>query len=150
MISHYFMAGLNITIGINARMKKLIVFALVGVAGFIVDALVLYLFKDFLGLYISRLISFLAAVVATWVLNRQLTFRQMSSSLTKKKEFAHYLFFMLFGGAVNYIAYSISVYNSAWIANYPVVAVAIGSLCGLAVNFTTSTLFVFKNKREQR
>ncbi|WP_264289067.1 GtrA family protein [Duffyella gerundensis] len=68
------------------------IFALVGIAGFIVDALVLYLFKDFLGLYISRLISFLAAVVATWVLNRQLTFRQMSSSLTKKKEFAHYLF----------------------------------------------------------
>lgn len=130
-------------------MKKLIFFCFVGVAGFIVDALVLYLFKDYLGLYIARLISFMAAVVATWILNRQLTFREMTSASSKKKEFANYFFFMLFGGAVNYIAYSISVYNFSWIAQYPIVAVAIGSLCGLAVNFTTSSLFVFKNKRDE-
>lgn len=129
-------------------MKKLILFGFVGVAGFLVDALVLYLFKDYMGLYGARLISFLAAVVTTWILNRQLTFREKSSALSKKKEFANYLFFMLFGGVVNYTAYSISVYNSSWIAQYPVIAVAIGSLCGLAVNFTTSSLFVFKNKRD--
>lgn len=149
MTSYYSVAGHKNKIGSDSRMKKLILFAFVGVAGFIVDALVLYLLKDFLGLYIARLISFLAAVFATWLLNRKLTFRSMSSSLNKKREFLNYLFFMLFGGVVNYIAYSIAVYNSSWIAQYPVVAVAIGSLCGLAVNFTTSSLFVFKNRREQ-
>jgi len=128
-------------------MLKLFYFALVGTAGFLIDTLFLYLFKEFLGLYLARAISFSVAVFATWFLNRRLTFKEEAATNNKGKEFFNYLAFMLIGGVVNYSSYSISVFYSSLMATYPVFAVAIGSICGLAVNFTTSSLFVFKKKQ---
>ena len=128
-------------------MLKLFLFAIVGTIGFAVDTFFLYLCKEAFGLYIARLISFFMAVIVTWLLNRQLTFKKEAAKENKGKEFFSYFAFMLIGGVLNYMAYSVSIHFSPFISSYPVIAVAIGSICGLLVNFTTSLLFIFNKKK---
>ena len=55
---------------------ELIKFGIVGVVGLGVDIAVLYLCLDIsgLGLYASRVVSYLAAATTTWSLNRAFTF----------------------------------------------------------------------------
>jgi len=128
-------------------MNKFIIFSIVGAIGFIIDSSVLYMLRDLLGLYFARLVSFLIAMLSTWILNRTITFNQKDSGLKKSKELISYFLFMLIGGAVNYITYSFAVSCSTFIETHPVLGVGIGSVAGLGVNFTTSSLFIFKDKR---
>jgi len=119
-------------------------FALAGVAGFLVDAAVLYLLKGALGLYGARVASFLAAVLATWLINRRLAFGTRPSGLPPWREFLRYLSAMLAGGAVNYAAYALAVVALPVVSDHPVIGVGLGSLAGLAVNFFLARRFVFK------
>lgn len=125
--------------------KELFLFGLVGVAGFLVDSGVLYLLKASLGLYVGRLVSFFCAVIATWLLNRFMTFRQRHSGMTLSREFQRYFLMMLGGGVVNYCVYAVLVYFSNTVADQPVWGVAVGSLAGMLVNYSLARIFVFKN-----
>ena len=125
-------------------LKELFLFGLVGLVGFLVDAGVLYLLKSTLGLYFGRLVSFVCAVFATWVLNRLLTFRHRFSGLSLKHEFGRYFVMMLGGGLVNYLSYALLVYSVEAIANQPIWGVAVGSLAGMMVNYLLAKFFVFQ------
>ncbi len=48
------------------------------------------------------------------------------------------------GGVLNYGVYSALILSGGWFLEAPVLAVAVGSIAGLAFNFTASRKFVFK------
>lgn len=124
--------------------KELALFTFVGGIGFVVDVGVLYAVRDVLGLYLGRIVSFLAAALTTWVLNRRLTFRGRSSSLSAHKEAAVYVAIMMGGGFANYLTYAVAIYHSAVAAAHPALAVAAGSLAGLGINWGSARVLLFK------
>jgi len=123
-------------------------FGIVGGIGFLVDAGVLYLMLTWcLGPYGGRVVSFLAAATATFILNRSFTFRRDSPSDTHPAgEWLFYLGLMVIGGLVNYGIYAAAVALSEQVHRTPVIGVALGSIAGMAINFWTSKTMVFERK----
>lgn len=119
-------------------------FGIAGAIGFGVDVAVLYLAMaagaDF---YLGRGISFLCAVFATWQVNRNFAFRS-SGSISLWKEWWRYLLAMLGGGVVNYACSAVAVVLIPPGPLAPMLAVAVGSIAGMSVNFISSKLFVFR------
>jgi putative flippase GtrA len=124
--------------------RQLLLFAGAGVAGFLVDAGVLYLALDAgIGYFGGRAVSFLCAVWVTWQINRRFTFvAKPNESIWR--EWWRYLAGMSGGGAVNYAAYSLIVITLDGRAFLPAYAVAAGSLAGMAVNFIGAKWWVFE------
>jgi putative flippase GtrA len=122
-------------------------FALVGGVGFLVDAGVLTLVFDALGPYWGRAVSFFCGALTTWFLNRRYTFADRHSGLQTGREFGNYLGAMLAGGAINFGVYALLVGFAPFFAAWPVLAVAAGSLSGMAVNFTLARYLVFAHGR---
>ena len=119
-------------------------FALVGVAGFIVDTAVLYAVKGVLGLYVGRVVSYFAAATSTWALNRRFTFVTLRPA-PRFKQWLEFLAANGIGAVVNYAVYSALVTWTA-AATMPVIAVAAGSLAGLTFNFTINKVWVFADR----
>lgn len=120
-------------------------FSLVGVVGFVVDTAVLYLAVLNFGLnpYWGRLVSYLVAATTTWNLNRKFTFK-IEHSRSAHKQWIHYVLVNALGGGINYLVYVVCLHFFN-LENYNlVIGVVAGSAAGLAFNFTTSKLWVFK------
>lgn len=119
-------------------------FGISGGIGFLVDVAVLYLAMaagaDF---YLGRGISFLCAVFATWQINRNYAFKP-SGAMSLWQEWWRYLLAMLGGGAINYLCSAVAVALLPPSPLAPMIAVAIGSIAGMSVNFISSKLFVFR------
>jgi putative flippase GtrA len=126
--------------------RELARFAFAGVAGLAVDVAVLYLaLATGIGLYAGRVLSFLCAVFATWQINRRYTFSAADAPVVPLwREWWLYLTAMMGGGLVNYGVYSATLAIGPRVALWPMLAVAVGSLAGMAVNFASAKLFVFK------
>ncbi|MCA0186062.1 MAG: GtrA family protein [Proteobacteria bacterium] len=126
--------------------RQLIHFALAGIAGFVVDAGTLLLVSPLAGPYAGRGISFLVAVLVTWLINRNLAFKQQRGGRSLQREFIAYLSTALVGGAASLGSYSllVSLFGSrpASLALF----VAIGSVIGMAFNFTLSKYVVFRHR----
>ncbi len=120
-------------------------FAAVGVGGFAVDAAVLYVAMNGLGLglYSGRVVSYLVAATFTWYANRSFTFRQ-NNPPPALKQWAQFLMANGVGAAVNYSVYAALVTFVPLAAAYPVIGVAAGAIGGLAFNFNASKKWVFK------
>jgi putative flippase GtrA len=128
-----------------AVLRQFISFGIVGVAGFVVDAGVLYCaLAAGLGLYAGRIISYLTAATTTWILNRRYTFGRSSGGRSLIGEWARFVFSQLSGAAVNLSTYGLLVYFSPWVARNPVIGVAFGSIAGLLVNFVAARSYAFK------
>lgn len=132
-------------VGMRAISAEFIKFSIIGTLGFVVDATVLHvlLAASGLGLYASRLVSFLIAATTTWFLNRNFTFHG-GSKANARRQWGRFVLVNGMGGAVNYGVYAALVANSESFASYPVMAVAIGSISGLLINFTASRQLVFR------
>lgn len=130
---------------INA-LRELFFFAISGCLGFLVDTAVLYLLMGSMGPYIARGLSFLSAVLFTWLFNRSVTFKGKSSNMKAGSEFASYLLLMLCGGAVNYGIYSCLISAYRIVFEHPVIGVAAGSIAGMFVNLATSKLILFRKE----
>ncbi|WP_410013984.1 GtrA family protein [Sodalis sp. C49] len=128
------------------KIKELFFFGMIGGVGFIVDSGVLYLLKDALGLYAGRGVSFVCAVLTTWILNKMITFRQSRSGRSALSEAIRYGICMLSGGAVNYLTYWFLVSCYALVQQYPILGVAAGSLTGMVFNYSTARFFIFNQK----
>jgi putative flippase GtrA len=119
-------------------------FVLVGTVGFIVDAAILaalvhgYDWGD----YSARLISFAVAVTVTWVLNRSFVFAG-GRTTDKRSEYTRYLAVQGTGMAINFLVYSICISTNAFMDQWPVAALAVGSVVALLFNFAGARLFVF-------
>ena len=126
--------------------EQFVRFALVGILGFAVDASVLtLLLTAHIGLLSSRCLSYVSAASCTWLLNRRWTFNDSRSS--PARQWARFLAANSCGGAVNYGVYAVLVLHWNTSIIFPVVAVAIGSICGLAINFLLSKYVVFEMAR---
>ena len=119
-------------------LRELAWFGISGVIGLLVDIAVLYAIKGVLGPYLARLVSFFAAVVATWLVNRSVTFRQRPSGMSLISEFASYFVLMIGGGLVNYAVFAFLLFQFAVVQEQPVWGVAAGSLAGMGFNFLSS------------
>jgi putative flippase GtrA len=121
-------------------------FSAVGAAGFLVDAGVLYLmiFGVGLGPWLARLPSFLAASAFTWFVNRIWTYKGPQAG-GMAGQWLRFVSANALGGAVNYTVYALLILDET-IRAHPLPAVALGSLAGLAVNFTLSRRFVFRSR----
>jgi putative flippase GtrA len=132
--------------------RQFAAFCIVGAGGFVVDAGVLALGLNVLGLqpYSGRVLSYLVAATFTWILNRRLTFG--ASHGKAWVEWIRYLVTGAVGGGANFAAYSVVVALSTRLpeqhatlqAFAPYIGVAIGSGIGLLVNFTLAKRIVFR------
>lgn len=125
----------------NPGLNRFLRFALVGAAGFAVDALALglLLVATPLGVFSARLVSIAIALAATWQLNRRLTFGPSSRHVAV--EGARYGGIGVTTSIVNYLAYSAMI----WLApGIPVIgALVVGSAVALAFSFVGYSRLVF-------
>ena len=119
-------------------------FGIAGGIGFVVDIAVLYLaMAAGTNFYLGRGISFICAVFATWQVNRNFAFKP-SGSLSLWAEWWRYFVAMLGGGCVNYLSSALAVAVLPPGPLTPMLGVAIGSVAGMAVNFISAKLLVFR------
>jgi putative flippase GtrA len=121
------------------RFRSLALFVVSGCLALLVDMGVLALTRPWLGNYVGRGVSFLAAVVFTWLFNRHITFKAVAPrSGSLAGEFAAYLSSMMVGGAINYGAYAASLQWVDAVRAQPLWGVVIGSLFSMVFNFLAS------------
>ncbi len=126
-------------------MRSFWLFGIGGVIGFIVDtgvliALVTGLHED---RFSAKIISFLCAATATWVFNRNYTFRGRRRH-TLLGEWMRYLFAMSGGFACNYAAYSSLVLAFNFDKQWLVLPQIAGSVAGLGVNYLASRYWIYR------
>lgn len=119
-------------------------FGAVGGVGFVVDGGLLWLL---LGLdfnpYMARALSFPVAVVATWLLNRNWTFRATRDA-SREGQFRRYFGVQVVGSLTNYLVYSaiIGIFGTASMTIF--LAFALGSFIGSFLNFFGARLLAFR------
>ncbi len=118
-------------------------FGVVGIIGFVADLGSFSLALQFVGPYPARVLSFLGAVLCTWLLNRKFTFTPPQGR-SKKQELASYFAAMCIGGAVNLAFFTVAMQFIESDPYGPHLSLAIGSIAGLFANFTSARLFVFR------
>jgi len=133
-----------------ALRRELMLFAVSGVLGFVVDAgIVQFLVRELSAdPYGARVISFLAAATTTWAFNRRYTFAGRSSG-SRRRELLRYLIAMAGGFALNYGAYAACVLFWPLVRQWPAIGVAAGSAAGAAVNFLSSKYWIFRAPRNE-
>lgn len=126
-------------------------FALVGVAGFVVDAGVVTLLTRAGGIdpYSSRVVSFVAAATATWWLNRNFTFK-VDATASRARQWLRFVVVNAGGALINYGTYVAVLQIWATAHAYPAIGVAFGSITGLAFNFPASKYLVFRDHNRNR
>lgn len=126
-------------------MIQLLRFSVVGAVGFCVDATILYglLLQLDVEPIIARVPSFLCAATTTWILNRKWTFfgRKEDRPL---RQWSRYTLGMFLGGALNYLCYALIVLSISAPMIGPFVGLVVGSLAGLALNYTFARYLVFR------
>ncbi|MFD1109304.1 GtrA family protein [Pseudoroseomonas ludipueritiae] len=128
-------------------MGEFLRFGVVGTLGFLVDTAMLYAALSLgTGLYLGRVISYVAAASTNWALNRAWTFRQADRS-RRSRQWTMFLLVNLLGFAINYGTYILLVTYWPVASRHPVVAVAAGAIAGLGGNFLLSRRFVFHTVR---
>ncbi len=129
----------------NKHFYEIIKFGVSGVAGFIVDAGLITIFTQALGLgpIVAQVFGFTAAVTVTWLINRHWTFAEHASDKWLH-EWTRYVAANSIGAAVNNGVYVMLVLTVASFSETPVFAVAAGSLAGMGFNYASSRFMVFK------
>lgn len=127
--------------------RQLLWFAVAGAVGFVVDAATLVVLRDWLGVYVARLVSFVVAVTATWLLNRSVTFKEREAGVGILQEYARYFGLMVGGGLVNYATYSLLAWKfdqrPLWLVAY----VAAGSIAGMLVNYFSASKLLYRRRK---
>ena len=122
-------------------------FAIVGGIGFVVDAGILTALVSWFGfnVYASRAVSFTAAVLATWALNRQWVFGDWKARHARAvgAEYLRYVVVQTVGALTNLAVFVAVLAALPNLIRYPVIPLAIGAIAGLLVNFAGARLWVF-------
>ena len=126
------------------QLPPLLRFGLVGAVGFAVDGGLLQLLVSLgWGPIAARALSFPAAVLATWWLNRSITFRGRESG-GLLRSLLRYVAVSVVGTGVNFGIYASLVLSSATMATYPLLPFAIASGVALVFNYLGSKHFAFR------
>jgi len=132
----------------SVAFRQFLLFGAVGTAGFVVDATVLLALTatTLVGPLAGRVASYLCAATFTWALNRVITFPDRAGRASPA-QWARFLGANTVGALANFGIYTWLILEHPLLPGQPVVAVAIGSLSGLAINFTLSRSLVFQAGR---
>ena len=129
--------------------KQFILFSLIGTMGLCVDLITLYFTSKIFDFIFARLISFIFAVITTWILNRNITFEATnllhsddSIYILYLTEFIKYLITNSLGGIINLSTYYFLIANDKIdVGIY--IATILGGGAGLILNFILSKIIVF-------
>ncbi len=126
--------------------RQLVWFVIAGGIGFSIDTIITLSLIEFdLNPFLSRAIAIPIAMMATFYINKNYTFKRSAKKLKRlRQEAFEYVVANLISQATNWIVYSLLIINSAFFLSWPVLAVAIGSLCAMFLTFTLSKFWVFK------
>lgn len=123
-------------------------FAVVGGTGFFVNEAILYLFVHVFRVepYAAGVLAFVVTVTYTWSGNRLLTFRDKAAHGARAmlEEWAKFVGANLFGFVANYSVYVALITFAHPPFGSPYIALACGTIVGLAFNFTLSEKLVFR------
>lgn len=126
--------------------QKLLKFALVGSAGFIVDTIVfslaIYVFKT--DLLSARVVSFIFAATTTWLGNRWFTFSERNKE-AKVKQWSKFFCSALISAIPNFLVFQATVYLLGRSGLAPFIALVFGISAGMLSNFMLSHRWVFNN-----
>ncbi len=131
----------------NKQLHQLLRFGISGIGGFLTDAGVVALCTQTVGMrpIPAQAVAFSIAVTVTWLINRHWTFAEHASDRWLH-EFMRYLAANSVGAIINNSVYTILVLTVVLFSKKPVLAVAAGSMAGMAFNFSLSKSIVFKNQ----
>ena len=120
-------------------------FGIVGVSALAIESLIIFTLK-YAGISpkISRLISLPIAILYTWYLNRNFTFKNKDRN--KIKQLSIYYFFMICGVIINYSVYLFILRILGEETVSFLIAISFGSLSSMTFNFLTSNYIIFKEK----
>jgi putative flippase GtrA len=129
----------------------MLAFGAIGAIGFLVDAGLLTTLssESRMNVYVARCISFSAAVLVTWLLNRRFVFGETAAPRGRKSaEYGRYLFVQVVGAAINLATFAaiLSVYPG--LVAMPVLPLAAGAALGLVFNFAGMRRWVFVRANE--
>ena len=129
-------------------------FGLIGVLGFVADTVAFYIFANwFENPYVCRLASYVVAATVTWSFNRHFTFGRTFGEYSFSeliKEWGQFLFAQGFGFLMNYGVFSGLVFGFTLFKEWPVLAIAAGSIAGLLVNFISAKFWVFRESQDDK
>lgn len=118
-------------------------FGIVGMLGFVVDGGLLYLLLQLqFDFYLARGITFPLALSVTWYLNRRWTFG-ISADHGRGRDYKRYALVQLAGAAANYGIYALILVFVEHTPGNALLALAIGALAGLILNFAGSRWWAF-------
>ena len=126
-----------------ALARQFLRFGTVGVAGFVVDAGIIYATRHWLGLYGAGVLSSVAAATVTWALNRAWTFRGRGTGRAHR-QWALFLVANLGGFVLNRGTYALLITYVTICAEHPVLAVLAGVAVAMFLNFHLSRKLVFR------
>lgn len=119
-----------------------------GAVGFVIDAGVFAFCIEVLrlGPFAARIIAFIIAAVATWLINRKLAFADRAAVSRKASEFGCYALASLSAGSVNLAAYIVllNIFGTAHLLPYLALAGGVG--VGLLINFVLYNSIVFRGR----
>lgn len=123
-------------------LRRLARFGVVGVVGFLVDGGLLQLLvaSGLCGPIVARLVSFPSAVLATWYLNRRITFSDRGPAL---RSLLRYVLVSSLGTTLNFAVYSALVLGSAAMSARPLIPFAIASAGAMVFNYLGARYFAF-------
>jgi putative flippase GtrA len=129
---------------IKPSLRRLMVFLLVGACGFMIDAGISMMLIKFAALApaLARIPAFIVASMATFAGNRRFTFAGRPAPLVKG--WLIYVGSTGLGALLNYAVFCVAMNllpPTTWSAP---LAIGIGSLAGLGVNYVCASTLVFK------
>ncbi|MGJ8622955.1 MAG: GtrA family protein [Yoonia sp.] len=133
----------------SSLLGQIMRFGAVGGVGFVVDGGLLWLLVSLdVNPYVARALSFPVAVVATWALNRNWTFRAHRDS-SRKGQFRRYFAVQVVGSLSNYVIYSIfiTLFGTAGLMVFW--GFALGSFVGSIINFVGARVIAFRVGRAE-
>ncbi len=141
-------AEVSVAPTVRAEHEQFLRYCLVGGVGFAVDAGILSFLAHVLavGPFAARAPSFIAAVTVTSALSRRYVFAGLRR-YSAGAEYRRYFAVQVLGGLANLGVYAAAIVNLPWCAAFPVSALALGSIVGLAVNCSLGRLKVFPGDR---
>jgi len=119
-------------------------FLLVGAVGFGIDGgLLSWLLGQGWPIVQARSVSFLAAVSATWWLNRTWTFRSPHQR-APRREYLLYFVTQVGGALINLLVFFVLVHAFETLRHWPLIPLAAGAVVAVAFNYSISRLVVFR------
>ncbi len=133
---------------LSARVRN---FATVGAIGFVIDAGLLSALTHLAGWspWAARAPSFTAAVLATWLLNRRLTFPGLGLQ-RRSVEALGYGAIQVCGAGINLLVFGVCLAAFPRLAALPVIPFAVGSAVAMVFNYVALKRLLYSRERAAR